>query len=559
MFKKIIGVILVVALAAGLLAACGDSSQPPAATTAATTAAATTAAATTAAEAEAVEAEDEAEATTAAAAATTAAATTAAATTADNAASGGIDTSKDVSLTMYILGDEPSDLAVVYEEFNKLLKEKINATLKTNYLSWGDWRDRYSLILAAGEDVDLMYTSDWAYYSTEAAKGAFLELKPDFLNTYMPMTMQSQNPAAIMQATLDGKLFAMPKNEAGLEGENWICIRKDLREKYGMDEIKSKEALEAYFIAVLENESGIFPHHASADGGFLNTMYSQPNKLFFIANTDISFSYSGTDAAPAASEFSYMWFNENLMPYFEQMKRWGDLGFWSANAINNPDQVRNSFENGKSASLTWNTTIFAAGKNLRENNPEWDFEAIDVNPGTTRRQAYFTNDAIAIAAASRNPERAAMFIDYVKNDMDVYLALVGGIHGKHYILNADGTRSAGPDASKYPWNPSTWCFNIYPPVRDADIMPEETLFVTEQEKMIKTPESMAFRFNVEPVKSEMAAIDALRDEYRPILQLGMASDIASTWAEWKGKAEAAGLERMMDEFRSQYNAWLAIR
>jgi len=475
-----------------------------------------------------------------------------------------------VGLTMYLLGDEPTDLNLVYDTLlNPMLGDRINATLKTNYLGWGDYRDMYGLILAAGEDIDLIFTSDWAFLAEESAKGAFMEFTQDFMNTYMPNTVRYQNPASLVQATFSGQIFAIPKNISGLETENWPVIRKDLREKYGMSEIKSVSDLEAYFDAVLANEDGIFPHHASADGGWLNILYQQPSQLFFIANSDICFSYQGSEAAPPADAFDYLWFREDLIDYFNLMKVWGDRGYWSANALNNDIQVRDSFENGRSASLTWNFTIFRAGENLRQNGEAegWDFEAFDINPGTTRRGSYFTNDCIAIAAASRNKERAAMFIDLLKDEVDlsVYLALIGGIEGTHYVLNPDGTRSVGPEQDKYPWNPSTWCFNPAPGVA-PEMEPstewwtavlEERAWEENQRPMMKQPASMGFRFDQEPVRAEITAINALRDEYRPILQLGLANDIQATWDEWKSKAEASGLQRMMDEFRSQYNAWIA--
>jgi len=529
MLKKFISVILVCIIAAGLFAACGGSSSPPANDASPVAdSGGTTASGSTSAAAEPTE-----------------------------------PVLSEVSLTMYLLGDEMNDQALVYDTLlNPMLKEKISATLTTNYLSWGDWQDKYSLILAAGDGVDLIFTADWAYYVQESAKGAFLELTPDFMDAWMPMTVASQQPASLNQATLNGQLFGIPKNSAGLEGENWVMIRKDLREKYGMDEIKTPEALEEFFKAVLANEDGVFPHHASAGGGFESTMYNQPNKIFSIGtNIDIVFQYPGNNAPPPASAFEYRYFRDDIIPYYEKMKEWGDLGFWSRNAINNDVQVRDSFENGRSASLTWNMTIFRAMEHLNDNNSEWVGEALDINPGTPRRQAYFTNDIIAIAAASKNPERAAMLIDYIKNDLDVYLALIGGIEDKHYHIVDREKRiySHGPDYDNYRWNPSTWCFNLNPPWEREGTPPEEAYWIETQTPLLVAPDTMGFRFFVDPVRHEMTALLALRDEYRPMLELGMVADVAGTIAEWKSKADAAGYETYMNEFRSQYEAWLASR
>ena len=527
--RKILTTLLAVAMLAALMAGC-TSAAPSASPAAATAKPADTAAADTADDA--VEAATEPE---------------------------GIDISKEVTLIMYVLGDEPSDLNRVYEEFNKLLKDRINATLKTNYLSWGDWQTKYALVLAAGESIDLMYTSDWAYYTTETAKGSFYELTDEFLQTYMPLSMASQHPASIKQATIGGKLFAMPKNLSGLEGESWVAIRKDLREKYGMDEIKNIEDLEAFYIKVTENEN-FLPYAASADGGFNAQAWRQPHQLYYLTNIDWCYQISGREikAPKDFSEITYSWFRDDAMPYYELMKKWAGLNFWSKNAIANTEQVRDAFENGKSASLTWNPTIFSAGKNLRENNAEWDFEAIDINPGTIRKQSLYTNDAIAIAATSQNPERAAMFIDLVKNDLELHLALIGGIEGVHYVLE-DGTRAPGPEADKYPWNPSTWCFNPAEDFlrTDVPVTPDQAPFEAIQKELLLAPDMAAFRFDVELVKNELAAINALRDEYRPMLQLGMVDDIDATVAEWKGKVEAAGLAAVEAELKKQYEAWYA--
>ncbi|MDR3121135.1 MAG: ABC transporter substrate-binding protein, partial [Clostridiales bacterium] len=472
----------------------------------------------------------------------------------------GLDISKPVDLTMYVLGDIPSDLDLVYTEVNKMLKETLNATITTKYLSWGEWTSKYSLILASGEDVDLMYTSDWAQYSPEAAKGAFYELTDEFLNTYMPYTVKSQDPASLKQATINGKLFAIPKNTAGLENEGWVMIRKDLEEKYGMSNIDNVDKLEEYYNAVLANESGILPFAAAeitTSGSFNSIVWRQPNQLSYLTNIDWCYQYKGSTAAPEYSEITYCWFRDDALPYYERMKKWADLGFWSKNAISNTEQTRDAFENGKSASLVWNETVFLAARNLRTNNPEWDAEVLDVNPGTPRKQALYTNDAIAIADSSENPERAAMFIDYVKNDIDFYFQICGGIKDKHYVINAEGKRELGPEADKYPWTPSLWCFNwdvdTYP--LDATVLPEQIPFRVEQEKLLIAPDTMAFRFDIEPVKSEMAAINALAKEYGNVLELGMAQDIQATLAEWKQKAAAAGLPTIEAELEKQYTAW----
>jgi putative aldouronate transport system substrate-binding protein len=484
-----------------------------------------------------------------------------AATLAPSAGASAPDTSKHVDLTMYLLGDAPQDIGLVYAELNKQLEEKINATLTTKYLSWGDYMTKYSLILAAGEDVDLIYTSSWAFYTTEANKGAFYELTEDFRNTYMPMTMASQDPASWTQAMIDGKVYAVPRNNTGLEAESYVMIRKDLREKYGMEPPDSLESLEAYFKAVVDNEQGILPYAADYDaGGFYSEAFLQPSQYWGVGpGWGYSIAELGMDA-PEFDDLEYTWFSERIIPYYELMRKWADMGFWGANAISNQEATRGAFENGKSASLGQNPgTLYSAGANLSKNNPEWTFEVLDVNPGTPRRASMYTGDMMAIADASPNPERAAMLLDLIKNDLDAYMAICGGVEGAHYIINEDGSHAPGPDADKYPWDPSTWGLrwndSLLP--RDAGMSLEQAAFEAGQKALLVSPETNGFVFNSEPVKNETAALQALSDEYTDMFHLGIVPDIRAAQAEWKAKAEAAGLGTVEREFRAQYEAWKA--
>jgi putative aldouronate transport system substrate-binding protein len=96
------------------------------------------------------------------------------------------DISKKVELTGYLLGAPPAGFDRVMEKLNEKFTADINATMTINYIGWGDLQAKYPLVLAAGKDVDWIYTANWAYYFQEAAKGAFYEITEDMLKTYAP-------------------------------------------------------------------------------------------------------------------------------------------------------------------------------------------------------------------------------------------------------------------------------------------------------------------------------------------------------------------------------------
>ena len=72
----------------------------------------------------------------------------------------------------------------------------------------------------------------------------------------------------------------------------------------------------------------------------------------------------------------------------------------------------------------------------------------------------YNNNMFAIAAASKNPERAAMVLDLLKNDTRLYRLFVGGIEDKHYINIDDKYYQKGPDADKFPWDSFGWAIRV---------------------------------------------------------------------------------------------------
>ena len=471
-----------------------------------------------------------------------------------------MDTSQFVQLKMVLIGDEPKDAAIVQEALSERIREAINATLSVRYLSWPDYSLKYALLLAGAEQLDMIYTSNWCYYQAEAAKGAFYELTDDFLESYLPRTLQSLPGEAFEQARIGGKLYMVPTSGPGIEGESWIVIRGDLRERYGLPPVETLEELEDYLRVVATSEFGVTPYDASGSVPLFHILYEQRYNLAVVAaGYPWITAYQEDHSLPDPSDIHFRYFTPEYLEFAWKMKSYADWGFWSPAALSVARQTRDSFENGTSAMLVWNQTIFAAGKALSDNNAEWTAEYIDLYPGTMRRLTLYTNDGTAIAAFSRHPERAAMCIDVLKNDMDINDLFMGGIQGVHWIDVGSGFYAPGPDAAKYVWNHSQWAFSMPRAVRrySTERTQFELDFEAEQYTYIVRPAFESFQFNHTPVRNEWAAIISLEEEYKRMLELGVTENPADTIEEFRVKLYAAGLEVVEEEFFAQYNAWCA--
>lgn len=147
------------------------------------------------------------------------------------------DLSKEETVYIYLIGDTPNDFDQIVEKANEYLAD-FNTKLDFTIWAWSDYSKLYSMNLAAGEDIDLIFTAPWCYLWTEAPKGSFMALSEDFIADYMPLSKKYQLPASWDGVKLNGEIIAVPQNATNPNGKI-VAIRQDLADKYGIGELKS--------------------------------------------------------------------------------------------------------------------------------------------------------------------------------------------------------------------------------------------------------------------------------------------------------------------------------
>ena len=292
----------------------------------------------------------------------------------------GNDISEHLDLKMYVIGDEPVMADAVEEAANKILEEKANVTLDINYIALSDYTTKYSLLLASGEDIDIIYSAGWADYNNEARKGAYQEITPEQIAQYMPQTNEGLTPVAYNSIKVGGKIYMIPSNQYYANNAAPILIRGDLREKYGMDEIDSYEKLEAYMDAVLENEEGIYPYAAATDGVELSIQMFQCKYDLFPTSLSggkwLGYFYND-NPNPTADDLVWQYTTDEYLKYVQLAKSWADKGYWSKNAVSNTISPTDAFINGTSATVFWNfDTLTNVYNTVMADHPEWKPELL---------------------------------------------------------------------------------------------------------------------------------------------------------------------------------------
>lgn len=471
----------------------------------------------------------------------------------------GIDTSKPVEITLVELGADQPDQDRVIEEINKIMKEKINTTIKLELIPLSEFATRYPTMLAAGEGVDLIYAAALVNFKDNVARKAFVELTDDFLHTYMPQTMANMPAEAFLQVAIDGKIYAIPRNEASYSSfYNVAVIRKDLREKYGLPELKSFEDYENYLFTIAENETGIYgyynmPTHRPALYAFYEVANNFEQILkgdWFIWKDDGSFS---TD------EVNYYYDIPEYKEYALRMAEWAKKGVWPSDAIAGTIQPSEYFTQGRAASVIVSAGGIDSTINDCAKNGITEVEAFDIFPDRTARKSEYNGDAIAIPYSSKNPERAAMALDMLKFDPEIHLLMMGGIEGEHYILNADGTRENGPKAADYGWGSFNWAIRDDNDPKIAQSQVTLDILGSFENRTLNDSywPCFGFSFDNSAVKTQLTLIDSITSEYTNSFDLGVFGDeTEAKYDEFINRLKEAGLDQVKEEYMKQLKAYV---
>ncbi|WP_233566623.1 ABC transporter substrate-binding protein [Cohnella endophytica] len=481
------------------------------------------------------------------------------------------DNSKEVKLVGYLLGEAPKGMPDVLSALNVKLKADINATLELNYIGWGDVASKYPLILASGEDVDFVFAADWNFYVSEATKGAFLPIDSSMLAKYMPKHNAKLPPEAMQAAIVNGKSYMIPTSTPDRK-VNAAVVRKDILAKAGLTNVTKFSELEPYFAEIKKDYKDMIPLN-------LDSQYDLPTPWGYLLQEKIAYPGAPIDSGdpmavgvstdnedPSGKIVSMM--DEPFISAEKYatglMKKWYDAGYVNKNPYANKVRSKDNFCEGKSG------VAFGNSIDLQGTLSACAAKGIDVQliPGLSPTghapSNSWLNNGIAIAANSKNPERALQALDLIMED-EAYVNLVYfGIEGKNYAVTADGklTLPEGTTAEN----------NTYPPdaagfwfVNKDFFKPWDTWSdsYVELNKKVKDyllpPTYLGFSFNSESVKSEIANLKNVSTQYASPLFIGVVKDVDAGYATLASKLKAAGIDKVKAEVETQAAAFLAAK
>ncbi|SFA73343.1 putative aldouronate transport system substrate-binding protein [Cohnella sp. OV330] len=443
-----------------------------------------------------------------------------------------------VELTWYYPQNAANpDLQLVNDAVNKITKEKINATVKLMPIDFGTYEQKMNTTTAASEKIDIIWTSNWLFkFDTNQQKGVFLPLD-DLLKTHGQKLFDSMQAKFWDDAKRDGKIYAVPNFQVSASRPS-LVLQKRFVDKYKLDlsTIKKIDDIEPFLKQIKDGEPGITPF-GTTKGFYSGLMYNIDNKVeVYRDDTTHTVLPDVTDELKHSYELAHSWYTKGyIMEDAATLKS-------AADAYN------------KGTTAVWFDVTGKPGSEVEFKVSDGGYDVV-LAP---LAQSTFTGAAStmnAISRTSKNPERAMMFLELVNTDKELYNTLVYGIEGKHYEKTTGDYIKINQDAGYF--TNTDWIFgnitNEYLPEGAPADKIAQTIKVNDEAYV--SPYT-GFVFNTEPVKTEIANVNAVKEEYGASLGTGTL-DPAKYLPIYEEKLKKAGVETIRAEKQKQLNEWLA--
>jgi len=447
-------------------------------------------------------------------------------------------------------GPPQADEKVVEEALNKILTEKINATIDLAPIDWGAWDDKMNLMIASREEVDVMFTAQWNGHAKNVAKGAYLPLN-ELLESHGQGILESLDPAFIAGSKVNGKNYGIPTNKE-LASVGGIVYRKDIAEELGLDmaSVKTPEDLAAIYAIVKAKKPEITPLYTM--GGIFNS--------HFFGEYD----FLGDGTIPGALVKSAGDTKVQMLEDLDIYKRYLGVardfyvkGYINGDAATTQLSSQDAYKAGNIFSTVEPLKPGKADEIANASGIPGKLEQIAMT-GKTVATSETAGAMLAISSTSKDPERAMMFINLLHTDKEINNLLNFGIEGVHYTLDANGIATGTDKAAQYApgvaWELGNQFLNHIFSSENPD---KWNLFKEFNSGAVSSP-GLGFVFDGEPVKSEIGALANVIKQYQRALETGSV-DMEKVLPEYIAALKAGGVEKVIAEKQSQFDAFLAAK
>lgn len=249
--------------------------------------------------------------------------------------------------------------------------------------------------------------------------------------------------------------------------------------------------------------------------------------------------------------------SEQWRDFAELNKQWFDAGYASQDIGTNVDSIEPILKAGNTFAGLCNAKPNTVPEKLSQTGQ--DIEVIKLSKTMLSGGNY--GNGFCLSSASKNPEAAAAWYNYIFQSAEFNDLINWGIEGKDWVEDENGLAAypEGADVNAVGYhNDYGW---IYPNQmaghawegNEPDIWDQYDEF----NKGDVVSEAFGFRYDNRPVLNQVIACQAVNTQYQAAIVRGTTQDLDAAIEEYNNALYAAGLQDIIDEKQAQLDAWLA--
>jgi len=463
----------------------------------------------------------------------------------------------EVPITIYVAGDKPKLQDQVNQYISEQTKSELNIKLTTNYIPWADYSTQIKLKAAAGENYDI-FLSFFGDLPGQISRKSALDITS--LIAKDGADLKRVIPADLWKSvtSTDGKIYGIPSVYPMTGMGRGFLVRKDLRVKYNLPEITDIASMENYFAAVKKNDPSLIPMLAPNLGMIAGdkTLIDHYTYHFGAGNADAAGALAIDVTQTPYKVVSSATAPVDLAIRAEDVKAMAN-GWLEKDILTDTDRD-GKFIQGKAAAMGGDLFNITDRQNsLTKNVPGAELELAIINKDGKWYGTDPCNNFGVISSTSKNPERAVMFMNWMRKSKDNWNMFMLGKPGLTYTVAGDKVQVPAGTAPADKYNPCPWFAQQTDFITFFDTDPKSYIdALTSWNKLKIEPSSLAtFVYSNKNVLAEDAAVmKVITEEGKPITAGLITKD--SDIKKYYDDLDKAGLQKLITDAQTQLDAYL---
>ncbi|WOO37737.1 ABC transporter substrate-binding protein [Anaerocolumna sp. AGMB13020] len=473
---------------------------------------------------------------------------------------------------VFLSPGEQKDAQEVWNKFNEELQKYLpGTTVKFEGITSADYAEKWKLISASQENVDIVWHGWMVPYVTEVRKGSYMELDK-LMEEYAPSLLKEIPENILDKSRVDGKLYSIPNMQQMVSYVSTLQFPIKIYEKY-KDQINVEQLaelfgshqkmdqelwdeLEKYIVMIKDGgdlQKGVFGFADHVEKGY--EWILNPYKI------DI---YSD-DYTPVN-----LYRTPEYETFVKEYSDWYQKGYIRKDILTADNVSQEIYEVRGGGNYLVGQGYYPTESEIATSEAAGSTAYVKIpfdNSHYIPYAAAATN--MAISSNSKNPERAMQLIELMNTEKgkDLYNLMVYGIEGKHYNkINDKEIQPIGytsqPTADS-PYGQYNWAigniFNGYEIYMENKPLTLQSDFIRQVNADAAPSKLKGFTLDTDPIKTELAQVNAVIGEYKTTLNSGAAPDADALYKDFVTKLIKAGDDVVTKEIQRQIDEWRASK